>query len=266
MKALLKKKSGYTLLEVIIVLAILGILMGGMLFFFRPIIQMLNTVTKDVRGESVATICEDYLTKKLQYAKNIVIIQDVPYNKLGTESSIQNELQILGNVYKQDDSNLEIGCVSIRKQAYKMTTNQYWNVLCEEKFNVASDGSINMTSGSTVLDSIKVFNDAFYCNVYLDFDFADGTGSTGNSKFSVLRTKVYCFDDPDESISVYANEKDKINASIMNTTAFTTLLNLRINKDITGYNSQFVAYNNAIDSLKDCGTYIFYVTRKLKTP
>lgn len=73
---MIKRIKGFTLIELIVVMAIIGILMSALMNFYRPIRQTYvdSTMIESVRVTQDGIM--DYLTENIKYAENISIYDD----------------------------------------------------------------------------------------------------------------------------------------------------------------------------------------------
>ncbi len=70
-----KNNSGFTLVELIVVMCIMGIIMGAVLNFLRPTAQLYNTTNKYLNQEEAVDMIADYLKDDLMYATGAVIVE-----------------------------------------------------------------------------------------------------------------------------------------------------------------------------------------------
>lgn len=70
-----KNNSGFTLVELIVVMCIMGIIMGAVLNFLRPTAQLYNTTNKYLNQEEAVDMIADYLKDDLMYATGVFIIE-----------------------------------------------------------------------------------------------------------------------------------------------------------------------------------------------
>lgn len=264
MKRLLRKKSGFTLVEVIIAMAIMAILMGSMMLFFQPLIATINSIDKNERAESLIVTIEDYINRKIRYATQITVIEDIPFVKVNNDVDVQSALKQMGIQYNTS-TDYEIGCISLRKNQFNPSdTNTIGTILCEEKVLVSSDGTLKLdTDNQTPKEKYKVFSDVFYNDSYCDFIFTD-SGGAYTPQFDVLKMRSYVYAKSSDALNPPEGEVSSI--ALSSSSTYMTLLNIRINKATNpDYVSKFCNYTGT-DSASTLDTYIFFIKRKLPVP
>ena len=86
---LLKKrnKGGFTLVEVVVSVALLAILMGGMMMFIAPIVRNFNDNQKDQSAQSVSACINDYIVHSIRYATQVAVFSNTDYATLMSNSA-----------------------------------------------------------------------------------------------------------------------------------------------------------------------------------
>lgn len=72
----MKNNKGFTLVELIVVAAILSILMGAILNFIQPINQFYTNTWATTDANDIGNTVVDYLDKELRYTTNMLILED----------------------------------------------------------------------------------------------------------------------------------------------------------------------------------------------
>lgn len=159
---ILKKRAshGFTLVEMVISVALLGILLGGMMIFISPILRSFNDNKNLVSAENVANCMQEYVMHNLRNATQIVIVTNASYDDLGTNTLIAEAVADMKND-EGEVKNHVLKCMSLR-----YVDGKY--ILCNEPFGTGSTLSGN--SNASALTG-KVFNDCLYNNMYMNFDF-----------------------------------------------------------------------------------------------
>lgn len=190
LQRLLKKRSsgGFTLVEMVVSVALLAILLAGMMLFISPIIRSFNDDQTDLTAENVATAVEEYITRSVRNANQVAVFSYVSESDLasGDYQTIISEMVKFCTDANKDDSGTTLPegkekyllkCISLR---YDSTSGQYF--LCNESVN-KSNGSLQTVS----LDSKKVFSDCIYKDLFLTVDIS----KTLNDDFGRTEDDIY---------------------------------------------------------------------------
>ena len=80
---LLRKRGsgGFTLVEMIVSVALLAVLMGGMILFISPVIRTYNDNTTDITAENTTTCVQEYISRTIRNSP-ICITQRRPSSNL----------------------------------------------------------------------------------------------------------------------------------------------------------------------------------------
>ncbi|MGN1339770.1 MAG: type II secretion system protein [Oscillospiraceae bacterium] len=190
LQRLLKKRSsgGFTLVEMVVSVALLAILMAGMMIFINPIIRSFNDDKTDLTAENVATAVEEYINRSVRNANQVAVFSYVSESDLsgsGCQAIISEMVKFCTNANKDGSGSMLadgkekylLKCISLR---YDSSTGQYF--LCNETVN-KTNGSLTAVS----LDSKKVFSDCLYKDLYLTVDIS----KTLNDDFGSTEDEIY---------------------------------------------------------------------------
>ena len=165
---LLKKrnKCGFTLVEVVVSVALLAILMGGMMLFIAPIVKSFNNDQKDQSAEGIAACVNNYIVHNIRYATQVAVFSNTNYNDIKDNSAYTARIQAM-NKYCTDanggsgsvNRTYELKCISLR---YDDASHMYY--VYNEFVNMAANGALDQTK------STKVFSDCFYNDLYMTFE------------------------------------------------------------------------------------------------
>lgn len=119
LKRLLKmrNKSGFTLVEVIISCALLGILVMGMVMFMAPVLSMINTGQKSARATMLAETIDTYIAGCLKNAARVHVVRNVSISRMSSTGVLgfyfANE-NILNFMHQDNNSSVyEVRCLGI---------------------------------------------------------------------------------------------------------------------------------------------------------
>ncbi len=91
-----KNNSGFTLVELIVVMCIMGIIMGAVLNFLRPTARLYNTTNKYLNQEEAVDMIADYLKDDLMYATGVFVIRS---NQADINELAQREASMVGSPF-----------------------------------------------------------------------------------------------------------------------------------------------------------------------
>lgn len=156
--------SGFTLVEMIVSVALLAVLLGGMMLFISPIVRSFNDTKTDLTAENVSTTIQEYLTRSIRNAHQVAVFSYIDPADLENNSAIKSKIQSMNefcskrngdNVIKGQEKYL-LKCISLRYEDGK-----YY--LYNENVDMSADGQLS-GKGS------KVFSDCLYSDLYYTFD------------------------------------------------------------------------------------------------
>ena len=168
-----RNSSGFTLVEVIVSTALLGLLIVGILLFMTPVFGMIDNNEANQKADRAATTIEIYLSKSLRSSLYVKVYtgaarDDVNVNTGAIPSDAQfKEMQ---DFVTKNSENYEMRCISIRyvddtnprNNSESDTAKKY--MLYNEKINTSS-----YTLSDT--DAELIFDECFYEDIYPEFVF-----------------------------------------------------------------------------------------------
>lgn len=134
MRLFKKTSGGFTLAEVIISCALLGILILGVIMFVSPILETVGNTNTCTQASNVAKSIEYYISRSIRNAAYITILDKENAADVVTDySDIIDQLQQQGEV-----DNYSLKCISIRRLLdNKSKTYKYF--ICNEEVGSAID-------------------------------------------------------------------------------------------------------------------------------
>lgn len=209
-KLLKKRRSGgFTLVEMVVSVALLAILLGGMMLFIAPIVRSFNDTKRDLTVENAATAVEEYITKSIRNASQIAIFSYTNDAELtsGDKQKIISDMNKYCVGINKDAKGLPLTegkekyllkCISLR---YDESTQKY--ILCQESVDMNGNGALK----SVDIDKKKVFSDCLYNDVYLTFDMRMPENGDYNSTDTTIynRLEKYRSDTLQMTIRAYSD-------------------------------------------------------------
>lgn len=90
-----RRNSGFTLIEVIISCALLGILVFGVFAFASPIMNLINTGKKSARATALAETIDTYIVGTLRNSIRTVVIKNTSFERIHSQSVVyENPLEL----------------------------------------------------------------------------------------------------------------------------------------------------------------------------
>ena len=280
-RTFLKRKNGYTLVEVIVASALLAVLLVGITMFIGPVMSNVASNEKSARSSNVAESVQYYISRNLRNAAFVAIFSDASMADFTDQSKISNpslpQNQVLAKavtgsmpdyVSNQKSSGGDelyvLKCMSIRKVTdAKSGDTKYF--LYDEYFS----------SGADTLDSTKssaVFEQCFYEGIYMDCSFAhvQSAPSDSSSDESTPPTPVTPTYRPAIEIKINIFDQPAMDSSdlIFSGKGYTELINVKNAENDKTLNLPYKVFHAAGDDFpKSLGTgtdtFIFYVVRKV---
>ena len=246
-----KVKKGFTLLELIVVMAIFSILMVGVMSLITPVSNMFKSAAISEKTYSYANNVQQYLQTKLEYAEDVCIGSET---KMGlTEDGAANDEKLaeyveefrikhFKNVVKTEDGGDHIDYVNGKIHVVRLVnkdgklnngddvkkgqiTHRIYDFNSEESQTIKAD---------TPVDEIAELNPAFLdaSDAAYDFSYALGASNLVAKKNSALNPIVT--DDLDSKMDYKVLSDDFENTqSIVSSTKLS--LNIVLNKKSNGF-------------------------------
>lgn len=168
-----RNSSGFTLVEVIVSTALLGVLIIGVLLFMTPVFGMANKSDVNQKADRTATTMELYMSKALRPSLFVKVFTGATLEDINDSSGAiytDDEFQAMKSFASSNSANYELRCISIK---YVEDTNPRNSSVGNNPhkymmFNEKIDTSFYM------IDETKtelVFDNCFYEDIYPKFTF-----------------------------------------------------------------------------------------------
>jgi len=272
-KRLLSKRNngGFTLVEVIISTALLGILVLGMTMFMSPLFGIMRDNTADVRANNLGTTLNYYLSRSVRNACFVAVFTNAKYSDFtsDTGTTAASTIKEMG-AYVTKNANYRMKCISIRRvQDYK-NSSTYKYMLFNEKVNAG--GLLSTTDNPTGNnDDRLVFEKCYYDGLFPTVEFSqpylsklkDGT----TDEYEVTSDLA-----PSIKMKVTIRDKDGTDANdvIFVGEGYSEIRNVKMSQEDTSLKLGYKIYTpipspvNTVPTTSDTDTFIFYVERVLQ--
>lgn len=263
---LFRRKSGFTLVEMVVAVALLAILLGGMMLFISPIVRSFNDNHTDLTAENGAVCVQEYITKSIRNANQVAIFANTNYSDLSSNATYTAKIAKMNkfctdvNAGAKDDKNkiYLLKCISLK---YDSTDGRYY--LYNE--TVKDNGELDTTAGKTQ----KVFSDCLFNDLYMTFELKKAK----NGDYLVITgAPEYRDDTLDVTICAYRDEDRKSLAfqgnGLSELRQIKVMLNAGGSKD--DYNLSVYPDPAVLKSFADMDEgsrdiFIYYVVRQMNT-
>ncbi|MBE6889032.1 MAG: prepilin-type N-terminal cleavage/methylation domain-containing protein [Ruminococcaceae bacterium] len=284
---LLKKRNsaGFTLVEVIVSTALLGVLMVGVVLFMAPVFSMVDTNETAQRADRTATTLEHYISKSLRNTVYVKVYTGVVADDIEKpDGAIREDEDFLEIVeyMKNHSDNYQLNCLSIK---YVEDTNPRNSSEGNHphKFMLYNESFDN---NYQIISSEPVFEECFYEDIYPKFTFDREAmkieiDADGNIIDPTPTPDSTTEADPDETaeaepeakttlysgvkldIDIYDDESLMAYAHIFKGTSYIEINNIK-SMELNSEGKYKVYPTLEIDP-DEKDMYIFYVSRKLGT-
>ncbi len=272
LKRLLSKRNngGFTLVEVIISTALLGILVLGVTMFMSPLFGIMQDNKADVRANNLGTTLNYYISRSIRNACYLAVYENAKYDDF-TGTAPDNVSTMAGKT----SESYRLKCISIRRvQDYK---GNYKYMLFNEK--VMSGGLLSSDNSTAAISDRKVFEDCYYDGLYPLIEFEkpkklekqEGTNPDGSKKISYVESTATGGEEYADSIKIKVTIRDKdtypdytdTNDVIFVGEGYSEIRNVKMSKADAGLGLGYEMYATT-DNGTGSDIYIFYVERILK--
>ncbi len=209
LKRLLSKRNnaGFTLLEVVVSVGLMGLLIVSMTVFVTPVLKVAAGNKMDVRATILAETLDSYLNRNIMNSKAVVVFTGVanfakPAQKTTDLNSIyaSNELKELTdnlntNLSRYGANSYEIRCVGINWSTDERTNDQKY-MLTLYKIAKAAEDKLRIVGQN------EIFEDCFYDGLFPTVEIEQVTNDEG-AVVQALKVNVDVFDNAGMSSIVF---------------------------------------------------------------
>lgn len=274
-----RNNGGFTLVEVIVSSALLGVLLVGMIMFISPIMQLMQTEQEDSRGSIIGASIEHYISRSVRSTIFIKTFTNATIDDAtSTTGAIATnpDLQKMLKWCEDSSDRYEVRCISIRKTADNrrrdesdIPTSRY--MIYQEYF----------ATGSKVLDknySLPVFDSCFYGDLYPQVTVKQATNEYSDNRYSDTQIGAPATVEKRPSIEItvdiYDNENLGATDKIFTGYGLTELFMIANKDKMTDgdtknaqiYEDSKARSDEEAETAHTHDIFIFYVARKVKAP
>ena len=168
-----RNSSGFTLVEVIVSTALLGVLIVGILLFMTPVFGMIDNNEVNQKADRTATTMELYLSKSLRSALFVKVYTGAKFGDINDASGAiytDEAFITMKDFASANSANYELRCISIK---YVEDTNPSNSSIGDSPykymlFNEKIDTAYYMLDGAK---TELIFDECFYEDIYPKFEF-----------------------------------------------------------------------------------------------
>lgn len=287
-----RNNAGFTMVEVIVAVALLGIMMLGVVGFMAPVMSIVTENEANARGVMLMEAIDSYITNSLRYAEYVKIYTNV---KEGTDPTDGDAdfTEMTGYV----NAKHELRCISFSWMETGIK-DQYKLVLRDNRVDQTTFKIALLANGKP--DAINVMGDCIYDDLYIvpQFRLIDNNYDVPSPADPSVMIPKYADDDINlhyigfqnvtqvyrDNLCYSIDEADRIDSSLAyvgeSFTSCTTIASNYTNKVTAGgYKYKIYDINEGVydatgvtTHIDDTGmtiyhpeTYIYYVARKFDT-
>ena len=262
-----RRNGGFTLAEMIISCALLGILILGIVMFISPILETVSTTNASTRASNAAESIEYYISRSIRNAAYIAVFTDTGFSDVQSPAS-----DTIAELKAKTDSNYSLKCISVR-YAMDDKSQTYKYFICNE--TVETSGALKSNPSDNLDPKTLVFDPCYFDGIYpkvvlIQVQQEQDDGS--NKAMPAVKIDVEVYDDPQMRKST-----PPANDLIFTGTGYTILRNIELSQQDKSLKQPFnilpatggslgtlpVPLHSDDDTMKE--TYIYYVERTLAT-
>lgn len=212
-----RNSSGFTLVEVVISTALLGILVIGILLFMTPVFSLAGSSETNTKANRFATTLELYVSKSLRNSTYVKVYTGAKVSDVSSAGAIcidsDAEFKEMLEFVKNNSKNCELRCMSLK---YVEDTNPRNSSTGDTAYKyMLFNESFDMSKGT--LDPNKselVFEECFYEDIYPRLSFevkpvcfdSAGTVIPETDPDIATKTKLTLYPAVEMNIDIYDNE------------------------------------------------------------
>lgn len=167
---ILKKKrcGGFTLVEMIISMAVMALLMAGIMAIITPIVRSFNDTNRNIVAENISTCVQNYVTMSARNATSVMIFGNT--NKQKIKENAIDKINILRNFCNTTTGD--------GKQAYRLKCINLKYDSADQRYYVYS-GTIKTTGVTATTDPFEdyneqlVFSKCLYQGLFTSYTFSN---------------------------------------------------------------------------------------------
>lgn len=199
-----RRNSGFTLVEMVVSVALLAVLMVGIMLFISPVLKTFNDDSRDLVAENITTCVQNYITQSMRDATNVVIFANTNEDSVRANCmSTINQLKAFCENPKTslNDTPYNMWCLSLR---FDSSDGRYY--LYREKVVTNSGDTADPFNSA---ERYSVFSKCLYNDLYTRFRFEkaidlDKAGETDPPRlYGTLSTTMSTYSDAAQTNTVF---------------------------------------------------------------
>lgn len=219
----LKNKGGYTLIEVIISCALLGILITAVVGLISPVMSVIGNNEKNANALMIAEAAEAYIDRSIKNSVYTAIFTNASATDITADAVNKHAAFVEMKKFLNDGDNKKIYDLHILGIRWLQDPKSHQNKYMLQIVNPDYDTSFGLKS--TTLSFTNVFEPCFYDNLYPEISFEvlpydEHTDKTDPSKITATRGAAV-----KTTIDVYSNSG--MTALAASGTAYADFVNIR---------------------------------------
>lgn len=236
-----RNAGGYTLVEVIVATALLGILVIGITAFVTPVFSVLSSSEEEKKAERSVATMEHYLSKSLRSAIYIKVFTNADLDDMntGTDGTVATDPDFKTMIEFFDVDGREdkytLNCIAIRYVTDNNIRNSKSGDTAQKYMLFHEKYDLNYKTMDSD-DEALIFQECFYEDIYPTFDVGYikvEVDEDGNVVKSTLNGDVILDDDETADTSDTSDTAEAASDNLKLTPAVTIDVNIYNDQDIT---------------------------------
>lgn len=169
-----KNKSGFTLVEVVISCALLGILIAGVVAFMTPVLSMIRSEHKSARATMLAESLDTYIAGCLKNAAKVEVFANANFDEAKSSGIYGTTPQVTGGVLNltifmeagTNAQDYELRCLAFAWDKDEASVYSDHKKLMLFNCTVDNNFSGGYSNKLRITNAYKVFDDSLYDGLY----------------------------------------------------------------------------------------------------
>lgn len=161
-----RRSGGFTLVEMMVSVALIGILLGGMMLLIGPIVRSYQNENAENTAQNTTTCVQEYISRTIRNSYRVAIFENTNYSAISSNTAYKNAIKSMNDFCASVNGTSAtktylLKCLSLK---YDTEDNKYY--LYNESVDMAANGDLDSSKAE------KVFADCLYNELYTTYSFS----------------------------------------------------------------------------------------------